>query len=145
MSDGYVLVFSLLGGLCVLYFIYILVRPNPARMPAEGDSTAPPAETFTFQKTPIDARRSYAIAPRAAAIRAAIRGTWDITITYEDERGEVTTRKVTPSSIQDRGRMVLYGYCHLRQEDRHFRLDRIRDLEVHAARQATCDKYRCAA
>jgi len=89
--------------------------------------------------------QSYPVAPRRAAIVAALRNQWLISITYEDDQGQVSSRDVMPFEIQHRGsRYMLFGHCSLRNEARHFRLDRIRELNVHASREATREKYRCA-
>ena len=47
-------------------------------------------------------------------------------LTYEARSGEVTTREVDPLGLlQHEGRWFLAGYCHLRQGQRLFRVDRI--------------------
>ncbi len=60
--------------------------------------------------------------------------TWDertIEFAYTDAKGDDTRRKVNPLSIvyMDRA-SVLISWCHLRQDFRVFRLDRIREMSV---------------
>lgn len=62
------------------------------------------------------------------------RATWDeyaIEFAYTDAKGDDTTRRVNPLSIvyMDRASVML-SWCHLRQDFRVFRLDRMRDMEV---------------
>ncbi|GAB6045116.1 hypothetical protein JCM11957_07140 [Caminibacter profundus] len=49
----------------------------------------------------------------------------DIEIIYEKENGEISQRKIKVNKIDNK---YLYGYCFLRNEDRTFRLDRIKKL-----------------
>ncbi len=54
-------------------------------------------------------------------------------ITYVDANGEHTRRWVTPLQVLGLADYIyLQGYCHLRQAERSFRLDRIVELEVEA-------------
>ncbi|WP_171124534.1 MULTISPECIES: YafY family protein [unclassified Ruegeria] len=62
------------------------------------------------------------------------RATWDertIDFAYTDGKGEETRRRVDPLSIvyMDRA-SVLLSWCHLRQDFRVFRLDRMREMFV---------------
>lgn len=59
------------------------------------------------------------------SLRRAIEGHIDLEIAYRGSGGQ-TRRRVTPKNIKG---MNMRAYCHLRKEDRDFRLDRI--LEVH--------------
>ena len=59
------------------------------------------------------------------SIRKAIEAKQDLEISYTGGRN-TTWRRVTPWQIKG---MSLRGYCHLRQEERDFRLDRI--IECH--------------
>ena len=48
---------------------------------------------------------------------------------FSSSQGAMTFRKVHPQKIvKEKGRVKLLGFCHLRQQDRSFRLDRIFDL-----------------
>ena len=49
----------------------------------------------------------------------------DIEIVYEKENGEISQRKIKVDKVNDR---YLYGFCFLRNDDRTFRLDRIKKL-----------------
>lgn len=60
--------------------------------------------------------------------------TWDeraVEFAYTDVKGDDTRRRVNPLSIvyMDRSN-VLLSWCHLRQDFRVFRLDRMRDMSV---------------
>jgi DNA polymerase III epsilon subunit len=49
-----------------------------------------------------------------------------VEITYIDAKGQQTLRRITPRRVQaNRDYIYLVAFCHLRQEERHFRLDRI--------------------
>jgi predicted DNA-binding transcriptional regulator YafY len=49
-----------------------------------------------------------------------------VNISYADGRGNTTDRKIDPMQyVQVRGRWYLHAYCHLRQDARWFRLDRV--------------------
>lgn len=79
--------------------------------------------------------------PRRRTISMAIRKEWDIEIVYCDTHGEWSSRVVTPEwlggaqsgyQLGEKGynKDLFGGYCHLRQEERTFRLDRVRAIEV---------------
>lgn len=51
-------------------------------------------------------------------------------IDYVDRDGNETTREITPISISLGRRPILIAFCHDRQDERHFRLDRIREIRV---------------
>lgn len=53
----------------------------------------------------------------------------DLEILYQDGSGNVTRRRIRPLQIlSDFGTTYLVAYCHLRGEERHFRLDRMKIL-----------------
>ncbi|MEM6657639.1 MAG: YafY family protein [Pseudomonadota bacterium] len=60
--------------------------------------------------------------------------TWDeraVEFSYADVKGDATRRRVNPLSIVYLDRSsVLLGWCHLRQDFRVFRLDRMADMAV---------------
>lgn len=59
-------------------------------------------------------------------IQDALDDEQDLLITYIDAKGEETTRLITPRQVFEmNGYIYMVAYCHLRQENRHFRLDRI--------------------
>ena len=65
-------------------------------------------------------------------------------MTYVSDRGELTERAVDPYALLFRdGEWSLVGHCHLRDDQRTFRVDRIRGLKV-APRPATPDFVRPA-
>ncbi len=64
------------------------------------------------------------------SIRRAIETHMDLEITYRGSGGQ-TYRRVTPKNIKG---MNMRAYCHLRKEDRDFRLDRIIEVDEVAAK-----------
>jgi predicted DNA-binding transcriptional regulator YafY len=66
-----------------------------------------------------------------ALMRAAIREERMLEITYRDELGNETVRRILPLMLAYFvGAVVLVAWCDLRQDIRHFRLDRIWSLDV---------------
>lgn len=66
-----------------------------------------------------------------SALQAAIETGAPLQITYVDTLGRVTRRRVHPLRLEHRwGQHYLVARCELRQEERHFRLDRIVELEI---------------
>lgn len=64
-------------------------------------------------------------------LRHATRGERTVGFSYTDAKGEQTTREVDPLGLAYLDRStVLIAWCHLRQANRVFRLDRMRDLVV---------------
>ena len=62
-------------------------------------------------------------------IQEALSGNKAVVITYVDAKGDETTRMITPLRVQAANELVyLVAYCHLRQAERSFRLDRIVDI-----------------
>jgi len=52
-------------------------------------------------------------------------------IKYVDGDGEVTERWITPKQVMGlKDYVYLQAYCHLREGERSFRLDRITDVRV---------------
>jgi DNA polymerase III epsilon subunit family exonuclease len=52
-------------------------------------------------------------------------------ICYQPEKAPPTVRVVQPLEVYyERGHGYIRAFCHLRQEERHFRLDRIAELKV---------------
>ena len=64
---------------------------------------------------------------KIAVIDDAIKNTSDLKLSYFSARNALTTsRTVTPKKIVSSGtKITLMGFCHLRKEERGFRLDRI--------------------
>ena len=62
-------------------------------------------------------------------LAVAIHANQRAALTYQAKGGEVTAREVDPLGLlQHEGRWFLAGYCHLRQGQRLFRVDRIRGV-----------------
>ena len=70
-----------------------------------------------------------------ASIRAAIRAERKMDIAYADKAGNLTRRTIWPFALAffDRARVVV-AWCELRQSFRHFRTDRIAELQAAAER-----------
>lgn len=65
-----------------------------------------------------------------AAIRKSLREYQALSITYSDEAGALTERTILPIALVYYVEVaVLAAWCRLRQGFRHFRIDRIRQLE----------------
>jgi len=63
------------------------------------------------------------------AIRQAILAGQSLTIVYEKKNGEIMQRRITPLSAYAAGPyLYVVAYCHLREEQRTFRVDRIRSV-----------------
>ena len=66
-------------------------------------------------------------ASHAELIRWAIAGGVDLEMDYYSRgRGELTHRRITPISLE--AETYLHAYCHLRRDERVFRISRIGDL-----------------
>ena len=62
-------------------------------------------------------------------IQEALSGNKAVVITYVDAKGDETTRMITPLRVQAAHQLVyLVAFCHLRQAERSFRLDRIIEI-----------------
>ncbi|WP_299968573.1 YafY family protein [uncultured Roseobacter sp.] len=112
---------------------------DPALAKAAGSALAkikarvPPRQAHRLQYAVLDAHRFVrppAISIDAAVLRAA---TWDevaVRFCYRDRRGADTLRSVDPLGLVYLDNTnVLLAWCHLRQDFRTFRLDRMQDLE----------------
>lgn len=67
-------------------------------------------------------------ASHADLVRWAISGGVDLDMNYYSRgRGELTHRRVTPISLE--AETYVHAYCHLRRDERVFRLSRIGDLQ----------------
>jgi DNA polymerase III subunit epsilon len=63
-------------------------------------------------------------------IQEALEDEQDILITYIDAKGDETTRLITPRRVTAmNGYVYMVAYCHMRQAERQFRLDRIVKIE----------------
>ena len=64
---------------------------------------------------------------KSELIRWAIAGHYDLVMDYyTHSRGELTHRRVTPISLE--AETYLHAYCHLRRDDRVFRISRVAEL-----------------
>lgn len=71
----------------------------------------------------------------ASLIRRALREQRKLQLTYQNEKGEITERVIWPivlGYLEDR--RILVGWCELRGDYRHFRTDRISEIEILAAK-----------
>jgi len=63
------------------------------------------------------------------AITEALKGHTSVRIEYRDARGKSSVRDITPLSIEEHGRYIrVIAFCHLRGENRTFRLDSIKGI-----------------
>ena len=66
-----------------------------------------------------------------AALRTALRENRALRIAYLDEAGDATERTVLPVALVYYVQVaVLAAWCRLREDFRHFRIDRIQSMEV---------------
>lgn len=71
-------------------------------------------------------QRDVALPP---TLRQALDTQSDLEILYQDARGNLTRRRIRPTQIlSDSGTVYVVAYCHLRSEERSFRLDRMKIL-----------------
>ena len=64
-------------------------------------------------------------------LKRALRNGYDIEIKYKKYGGEISRRKVSNIEESDVfGDGYISGYCHLRDEDRTFRIDRVQSVRV---------------
>ena len=86
------------------------------------------------EQTVIFERSSFHAAPSAAAVTvlsSAIQTGQCVRLQYRSARSEVTERVFDPHGVvYHAGLWYTIGYCHLRQGQRLFRLDRIQQVEV---------------
>ncbi|MCS6908882.1 MAG: exonuclease domain-containing protein [Anaerolineales bacterium] len=62
-------------------------------------------------------------------LRQALEAQSDLEILYQDGRGNLTRRRIRPLQVLPTpDRVYIVAYCYLREEERHFRLDRIKIL-----------------
>lgn len=100
---------------------------------AKIKARVPPRQAHRLQHAVLDAHR-FAPAPKIDIDVAALRSaTWDevsVRFEYCDAKGDNTVRTVDPLGLVylDKSN-VLLAWCHLRQDFRTFRLDRMRTLD----------------
>jgi DNA polymerase-3 subunit epsilon len=70
-------------------------------------------------------------APLPPTLEEALRHHRKLFVRYVDESGAVTERWVSPVRVQSKqDYMYLRAYCHLRNAERYFRLDRVLEMRV---------------
>lgn len=85
---------------------------------------------ITWISQPPPPRRSPDELHLPPSLQEALEDNRPIRITYVDAQGEQTIRTITPlQALATRGAIYLVAYCHLRQAERNFRLDRIIAIE----------------
>jgi predicted DNA-binding transcriptional regulator YafY len=94
----------------------------------------PPRQTHRLQHAVLDARRFVRPVEPVIDVKTLRAATWDeatVAFQYEDGKGAASEREVDPLSIifMQNAHMLL-AWCHLRQDFRAFRLDRMRELTV---------------
>jgi DNA polymerase III epsilon subunit-like protein len=83
---------------------------------------------FSGSYRPMQAQVQAAILP--PEIQEALDDEQELLITYIDAKGDETTRLITPRRvIAMNGYVYMVAYCHMRQAERQFRLDRIVKIE----------------
>lgn len=94
----------------------------------------PPSQSHRLEHAVLSARRFRERPKPGIDPRALRRAVWDevsVAFAYVDKEGHATKRSVDPLGITALDEVqCLLAYCHLRQDYRSFRLDRMRDLEV---------------
>lgn len=82
---------------------------------------------LTSSYRPVKSRTDDIVLP--PEIQEALLANQAIGITYLDAKGAETSRVVTPLRVESMHSLVyMVAFCHLRQAERHFRLDRILEL-----------------
>jgi predicted DNA-binding transcriptional regulator YafY len=119
---------------CLFAAYWLLARPIPKNMRVgENRINLPDEKANTFEN-------------QIKFINAAIASNRDVHFQYEKKDGSVTRRIVTPRElrrlsvselrnlmggsveIRKEGRLCMFGYCHLRDADRVFAINRIQNI-----------------
>ena len=100
---------------------------------AKVGTVLPEAMRPFFYDAPLITPPSYNIVPEridVGLVRAAIRGQHKLSIDYADETGSSTQRVIWPIAISyfDVQRLIV-AWCEMRQGFRHFRTDRISEMQ----------------
>lgn len=105
-----------------------------ARALARLKSRLPPRQAHRLEHAVLSARRFRDRPPPGVDPRALRQAAWEevsVRFDYVDKEGAATRRSVDPLGITSLDHSVcLLAYCHLRNDFRAFRLDRMRALEV---------------
>lgn len=87
--------------------------------------------TLTHVMHPHDRRSAAEVEALTTTLQTALDNRQHLFLRYKASNAEETQRTVSPLELEyDRGHAYLRAYCHLRQNERHFRLDRIVELEL---------------
>jgi DNA polymerase-3 subunit epsilon len=99
------------------------------RFIAERESAGP--LTLAHVMHPHDRRSAAELELLTTTMHTALDTHQRLFLRYKAGNAEETERTVLPLELQyERGHAYLRAYCHMRQEERHFRLDRIVELEL---------------
>ncbi len=94
----------------------------------------PASQAHRLEHAVLSARRFYPLPEPGIDVTALRRATWEertIRFGYTDAEGRETERDADPLSVvYMQASHCLLAWCHLRQDFRAFRLDRMRDLEL---------------
>lgn len=94
----------------------------------------PPSQAHRLKHATLSAHRFNRPDPPGIPVDQLRRATWDemaVAFAYQDANGARTTRTVDPLGIVFfDATTILVSWCHLRQDYRPFRLDRMSDLDV---------------
>ena len=94
----------------------------------------PPSQSHRFEHAVLSARRFRERPAPGVDPRALRQAAWDemsVSFAYVDQGGRESERSVDPLGITSLDEVqCLLAYCHLREDYRSFRLDRMRDLVV---------------
>ncbi len=101
---------------------------------AKLQARLPAAQAHRLKHAVLSADRMMRPAQPSIDVRRLRQATWDeqtIEIAYIDANDIATTRRVDPLGIVFlQETHCLLGWCHLRQDFRHFRLDRMQELVI---------------
>jgi DNA polymerase-3 subunit epsilon len=87
--------------------------------------------TLTHMMHPHDRRSAAELELLTTTMHTALDTRQQLFLRYKASNAEETQRTVLPLELQyERGHAYLRAYCHMRQGERHFRLDRIVELEL---------------
>lgn len=101
---------------------------------AKIQARVPPRQAHRLEHATLDVQRWYRPAPPAIDVGVLRQATWDeycVSFDYEDAQSRQTSRTVKPLGIVywDSSNLLL-SWCLLRDDFRHFRLDRMLNLTV---------------
>jgi DNA polymerase-3 subunit epsilon len=86
--------------------------------------------TLTHVMHPHDRRSAAELERLTTTVHTALDTRQPLFLRYKASNAEETQRTVLPLELQyERGHVYLRAYCHMRQNERHFRLDRIVELD----------------